>query len=333
MFIWPADAFVMKMIPALVSASALLLSTIPFLATIVFAQDAPTKCYVVDGTAADNSGYRCDNSTTGNSACCAAGATCYSNGLCKQDNGPVVDYLRVGCTDQTWEDPACLNQCAAFANSSTAGVRFCNGDITDTTSYCCDDGSQGIGSFHCCDNPTSIFRISPAATILAQMPLSQLSTTTTTSSSSSSTSQTSTSTSISSTTTTTNAAATSTSASPSSGGGSSNSAAIGAGVGVPVAVIALGIVGFFVWRHRRNKKRSQTFELQNNESGDGYGAGRMGGAAAAGGYRDNHTPPVLEAEGSPMPMHVQKKGYFGGREYQSAPQELPSQNQVHEIGT
>ncbi|KAG4420898.1 hypothetical protein IFR04_005982 [Cadophora malorum] len=301
------------MVSAVLSRSTFLLQ--PFLAPIVSAQ-ASTQCYVIDGAAADNSGYRCDNSTTGNSACCAAGATCYSNGLCKQDNGPTVDYLRVGCTDQTWENPACLNQCAAFANGSTAGVRFCNGDITETTSYCCDDGSQGIGSFHCCDSPTSIFRISPAATILAQMPLSQLATTTSSSSSRTSTS---------SATTTTGAPATSTPAS-SSGGGSSNGAAIGAGVGVPVAVIALGFIGFFFWRHRRNKKRSQTFELQINEPGSAYGAG------AVGGYRDHHPlPPVQEVEGSPMP--AQKKGYFEGRKYQPAPQELPSQNQVHELGS
>lgn len=101
----------MKMVSAVLSKSTCLL--LPFLAPIVFAQDAPTQCFVIDGAAADNSGYRCDNSTAGNSACCAAGATCYSNGLCKQDNGPTVDYLRVGCTDQTWENPACLNQCAA----------------------------------------------------------------------------------------------------------------------------------------------------------------------------------------------------------------------------
>lgn len=101
----------MKMVSVVLSRLTFLL--LPLLAPIVFAQGGSTQCYVIDGAAADNSGYRCDNSTTGNSACCAAGATCYSNGLCKQDNGPTVDYLRVGCTDQTWEDPACLNQCAA----------------------------------------------------------------------------------------------------------------------------------------------------------------------------------------------------------------------------
>ena len=80
---------------------------------------------------------------------------------------------------------------------------------------------------------------------------------------------------------------------------------------MPVAVIALGIIGFFFWRHRRNKKRSQTFELQNNGPDNAYAARGVGGGAT-GGYHDNHTPPpVQEAEGSPMP--AQKKGYFGGR--------------------
>jgi hypothetical protein len=60
-----------------------------------------TTCYVIDGQANNNAGYICDNTTTGHSVCCGPGATCYSKGLCKQDNGDVVDYLRVGCTDQT----------------------------------------------------------------------------------------------------------------------------------------------------------------------------------------------------------------------------------------
>ncbi|KAH7319346.1 hypothetical protein BKA65DRAFT_599431 [Rhexocercosporidium sp. MPI-PUGE-AT-0058] len=238
---------------------------------------------------------------------------------------------RTACVNSPMEDPACLNQCAAFAKGSTAGIRFCNGDITETTSYCCDDGSQGIGSFHCCDSPTSIFRISPAATIPAQMLLSQLTTSTTSSSSSSSTSQTS------SSTITTSSSVTSTTPSPSSssppdGGGSSNGAAIGAGVGVPVVVIALGLVGCFCWRRRRNAKPNQTFELQNNE-GAGAEAGAGTGGAGVGGYQNNHTPPVQEAGGEPAPALVQKRGYFGGRDYQPAPQELPARNQVHELGS
>ena len=75
--------------------------------------DTPTKCYVINGQHNANAGYRCDNSTTGHSSCCAAGAICFSNGVCQQANGNVQDYLRVGCTDPTWKDPACLNQCTS----------------------------------------------------------------------------------------------------------------------------------------------------------------------------------------------------------------------------
>lgn len=81
------------------------------LATAVADDDMPTTCYVLNGSPNGNAGYRCDNSTSGNSACCGIGATCYSNGVCKQMNGAVQDWLRVGCTDPSWQDPACLNQC------------------------------------------------------------------------------------------------------------------------------------------------------------------------------------------------------------------------------
>lgn len=78
---------------------------------LVAGQTRPTRCYVLSGIAKIDAGYRCNNATTGHSSCCAAGAVCYSNGVCQQSNGPVQDYLRVGCTDPTWSDPACLQQC------------------------------------------------------------------------------------------------------------------------------------------------------------------------------------------------------------------------------
>ena len=93
-------------------AASILLSLIALLAGLgSSAVDYPTTCYVLDGTHNSAAGFRCDNSTTGHSACCAAGGICYSNGVCQQSNGDVQDYLRVGCTDQTWKDPACLDQC------------------------------------------------------------------------------------------------------------------------------------------------------------------------------------------------------------------------------
>lgn len=96
-----------------------------------------------------------------------------------------------------------------------------------------------IGSFACCQNSSSIFQITLAATILAQMPLSQLSTTTTSASSTTTTSVTLITSSAAATTT-------ATSSTP-----SSNSAAICAGVGVPLGIIALAGVGYFFWRRQK----------------------------------------------------------------------------------
>jgi hypothetical protein len=85
------------------------LSALPLL--LALDPNVPLTCYALDGTKTIKAGFRCDNSTSGHSTCCAPGAICYSNGVCQQSNGAVQDYLRVGCTDKTWKDPACLEQC------------------------------------------------------------------------------------------------------------------------------------------------------------------------------------------------------------------------------
>ncbi len=69
------------------------------------------QCYFLNGAPSLNS-YRCDNTTSGHSTCCQAGAVCYSNGVCKVTNEGIQDWQRVGCTDPTWKDPACLDECS-----------------------------------------------------------------------------------------------------------------------------------------------------------------------------------------------------------------------------
>ncbi|KAF7911362.1 uncharacterized protein EAF01_002869 [Botrytis porri] len=245
--------------------------------------DTPTTCYVINGQHNANAGYRCDNSTTGHSSCCAAGAICFSNGVCQQANGDVQDYLRVGCTDPTWQDPACLNQCNSYARSSTAGIRFCNGAITSTTEYCCDTGANGVGSFACCDNDSDIFNISPVAKLLAQVPLdytfsSSSSSPSTSSASSTSATSSATTSSISTTTTsssstvaTSESAASQTSTAPlpsatSSSSSSNHAVAIGAGIAIPCGILAIAALGWFLWRKRRASKQ-QANQLPQNEAG------------------------------------------------------------------
>ncbi|CZT09442.1 uncharacterized protein RAG0_14212 [Rhynchosporium agropyri] len=288
------------MVPKLASISYFLSLAVSILAPNSSAQDSNT-CYVPNGRKTYDSGYRCNNITTGHSACCGEGAVCYSNGLCQQFNGPMVDFLRVGCTDRTWQDPACFTQCAYR-------VRFCNVSVETSTSYCCDDGSQGVGSFHCCENPRSIFRLSPAGTFLAQMPLSQLFPSAT---SFSRTSPASTSATISP------ALVTGISTSPSDDGGSSNTVVIGAALGVSGAIISIGLVGLSLWRRKRNAKQNKAFELQHDE------------AARGPVYRhDSISLKAFEVNISP----VTPKAYPRASDHPAATQEVPSRNKAYELG-
>ncbi|KAK6613570.1 hypothetical protein QC760_11106 [Botrytis cinerea] len=313
--------------------------------------DTPTKCYVINGQHNANAGYRCDNSTTGHSSCCAAGAICFSNGVCQQANGNVQDYLRVGCTDPTWKDPACLNQCTSYARSSTAGIRFCNGAITSTTEYCCDTGAYGVGSFACCDNDTDIFNISPVAKLLAQVPLDYTSSSSSSSSSTSSASSASSATTSSVSTTTTSSsttAATSDSAasqtstasvpsSTSSSSSSNHSVAIGAGIAIPCGILAIAALGWLLWRKRRASKQ-QANQLPTNEAGapgQGYqptegaymqnqhgmaGHGEYGPSEIGTGYPRGN---LGEAGGIGM---ADKKGYYAPQ-----PSEMEQPRAVHEM--
>ncbi|APA09561.1 predicted protein [Sclerotinia sclerotiorum 1980 UF-70] len=313
--------------------------------------DTPTACYVINGQHNADAGYRCDNSTTGHSTCCQAGAICFSNGVCQQANGNVQDYLRVGCTDPTWKDPACLNQCTTYARRSTAGIRFCNGAITSTTEYCCDTGAYGVGSFACCENDSDIFNISPVATVLAQIPFTYTSSSTSFTSSTSSTSTSSTSTSsISSTSTSsistsittsgsdmaTTSTASQTSAAPLpsvTSASSRNAAAIGAGVAIPCAIIALAILGWLLWRRRRAQKAKSDQILKNNEAG-----------FSAQGYPITEGAYNTQAQGGYSPSEIgtgydrgylgeaggigfaDKKGYFA-----PLPTEMDTERTVHEM--
>lgn len=160
------------------------------------------------------------------------------------------------------------------------------------------------------------------------MPLSQLTTT---------------STSATGTATTTPAAATTTSASSGSGG-SSNAVAIGAGVGVPLGLLALGGIGYLLWRRRKTHKKAQAYELQNGQEGQysgGYGAVGAGGDLQQNAYHDNMSPPPISEADSGFPHASVKNGDLRGQQYAAAPtQEVPPSelpntqaHVVHEMDT
>ncbi len=124
---------------------------------------------------------------------------------------------------------------------STAGIRFFGiARIESTISYCCNDGTHGIGSFACCQNSSSIFQISSTTKVIVQMPRNQLTTTATSASL--------TSTSIS--TTSRSTIPTNSATDTPGGGNSSRRAAIGAGVGVSLGLIALAGIGYLFWRRK-----------------------------------------------------------------------------------
>lgn len=161
------------------------------------------------------------------------------------------------------------------------GVRPCGG-ISKSDSYCCDDGSTGIGSFTCCKDESNIFtydNVTTLPSILATIPLKDVSATTV-ESTSSSTLVISTSSDISTGLLT--VGATSTELTPiqptngsvgstESGSSSANantSTALGAGLGVglPVAAAIIGGVWFMIWRSKRKNTRETEQEKEPQQS-------------------------------------------------------------------
>lgn len=90
------------------SESLAIVALIALSTTVATSNDT---CYNIDGSVSTSS-FRCDNATTGHTTCCEPGAVCYSNGVCQTINSGVEDYQRVGCTDRTWQDAACLDECS-----------------------------------------------------------------------------------------------------------------------------------------------------------------------------------------------------------------------------
>jgi hypothetical protein len=82
----------------------------------------PSKCYGIDGTpyATLDRYIPCNSTTSGHTSCCAPGDSCLTNGLCQgpADNKRKANiFWRNGCTDPTWNDPACAKVCDGIGNT------------------------------------------------------------------------------------------------------------------------------------------------------------------------------------------------------------------------
>ncbi|KAI0383148.1 hypothetical protein F5Y04DRAFT_278853 [Hypomontagnella monticulosa] len=230
-------------------------------------------CYKIDGSVLDGS-FRCDNGTTGHSACCSPGEVCWSNGVCQAVTHGVQDWLREGCTDHTWNDLACFDVCPWILGKpdvgrTAAGVRPCDG-INIGITYCCDNGTTGLGSFACCNDKAQTFmynNLTTLPTVLATIPvINDLATTTQ-------------AVPINATVTITDgipgttgegpvvtgASLTESTSSPADSNDSATSIALGAGLGagLPVAAAIIGGIWLTIWRSKQKQLQSEKGSQQH----------------------------------------------------------------------
>lgn len=79
-------------------------------------------CYTIgyDFVTSSNQYFPCGKSNlTGSTAqaCCYGGDYCMEDGICHYVHGGVTNgtgYYAAGCTDKTWQDPACPQACGKF---------------------------------------------------------------------------------------------------------------------------------------------------------------------------------------------------------------------------
>ncbi|OAL55167.1 hypothetical protein IQ07DRAFT_594910 [Pyrenochaeta sp. DS3sAY3a] len=217
------------------------------------------------------------------SVCCAVGDTCLTNGLCakKEWINKRNWYIRDGCTDKTWQDPACPKYCGSIEPDRNTGlVMQCPGQ----DSWCCAIVGGSLNDWPrrddinttCCSRDDLTFSaVKPVAyTIVgvanmvefsteSQQPLSTIPILSTTV-------QTASATPADSSDIPTISGDAQQSA---SSAGLSTGAKVGLGVGIPVALIGLAAITIIFWlRRRQNAKAGDKLSGidTTNMNGNGY---------------------------------------------------------------
>ncbi|CAI6331971.1 unnamed protein product [Periconia digitata] len=249
-----------------------------------------TSCYTLNKQKApsDSLSYIPCNATAiangEHSVCCASNDLCLENGLCKYNAGadarPFNEYWRIGCTDPTYKDPSCPQQCSNIPNDRATQLVFqCPGNGR----WCCGTGhietykDHGTINTTCCDIDDLAFDGGEARVFAtAKLELKDVSGTAVSTGIPTRTSG------LGQVSTTVGTIATSTSlgegrtAVPSASDNISPpkapdnlSTAIGIGVGIPVTIaILIGIAVFFVLRKRRKAKAAMQDQGTNNSHFD-----------------------------------------------------------------
>lgn len=237
-----------------------------------------TACYFPSGNDTGSTYIPCNQTAVANgehSACCAPNDMCFTNGLCKANPDNWNWNWRVGCTDQTWKDPACPNYCRGIEQDDQAHVIF---QCQDNGTWCCATGDPNLFArnynFTCCDISGLTFKAAAVVYTHASVSLAITSLT----SSDSSSSETSflsspttnvqpqpTSLSVSGIAASTTASVTQTAASLNATvtGSKPPALAIGLGVGIPLAIILIAIACFAFWR--LGQRQSQRASAQAKE--------------------------------------------------------------------
>ncbi|KAF3085637.1 hypothetical protein TWF569_008367 [Orbilia oligospora] len=305
-----------------------LLTALLFLVRLTVGQiEVPNtpRCYFPDGSLRNSTDYQpCNNVRGQHSMCCAianrgsSADICLSNGLCSgaTADGESRALWREGCTDPTWEDPACLKICLKKGSkydwfSSDAPITLCQ----DGT-VCC--GGKVTGG-KCCEAgegvqlPTNFLRSTATviSTIVSAVQPSSIPTTErseATVSTSSSSVRTSSPRSGASSTGPGFPSGTDSSPQITESGnpidttspGMPDAAKIAIGVGTPVLVIGVALVAFFVWRRRTRHQSPPVYEknskgpVEIGTSDNSYYGGGYKGAGPYEIYSAPKPPPIPE---------------------------------------
>ncbi|KAK0511200.1 hypothetical protein JMJ35_006752 [Cladonia borealis] len=228
---------------------------------LVFAQ----SCYFPDGTNAPD--HTPCNGSVSVSHCCEPGDTCLTTSLCYQAADLSINTGT--CTDKTWKDPSCFQQCPISADYKTPYVNTlyrcdwnywcCSAGGNETS--CCNDPNVASFSVTRLDIPAAIYNGSGFASGFTVAPVQGLNTQSSVSALSS--------TSVTHPTTTGAPLLSAPACRNLTSSPNPTTVGIGAGLGVGIPLlIALGSVSFLLLRERRRSRNLLQVVIEGPRSRD-----------------------------------------------------------------
>ena len=267
---------------------------------------ANVSCYAPNG---DHGGNAIPCGFADNNQCCGLGWDCLANGLCREHG--TTSYSQAGCTDADY------NNCLSFCNAASFGG-FTEVSSCGINSWCC-GGIQGQESSDadCCTVKSLTTSLQPFPySIIEADQVGKASATPATSSAGSTTksgaktisapgsSRTSSTATVGAIpqSTSSGGSTTPSSASSSSNSGLSTGAKLGIGVAIPVVVLLLAVLGFLVY-----KSRKQGRYLRDLQEKDGAGYDRAVEAPTSQMSAQGYVSEAYGSERYEMPMQESRR--------------------------